>query len=210
MRDWDASFAELRGVHGSGPGMHKIPNDLARYQWIIDKVKPDVVVECGLYYGGSLLWFAERVPFVISVELNGPWIEDFKTNVHGLGTQPENSLIIEGNSHDVFEQVKEAIPADAKTIMVSLDSDHGTATVLGEMRLYSQLVTPGSYMVVEDGILEEFPENWFDGSPVQAIGEFFKENDDFVVDTELEDMYPTTFHVLGWLRRKDDNSEGAV
>jgi cephalosporin hydroxylase len=205
MRDWDASFELLKSVHGSGPGMHKIDSDLARYQWIIDKVKPDIVVETGLYYGGSLLWFAERVPYVISVELDPKLISDFKNNVHGLGEQPENAIIIEGNSLEAFDRVAVLIPWKEK-VMVSLDSDHGTDTVLGEMRLYSKLVTPGSYMVVEDGILEEYPGNWFDGSPIQAIGKFFKENDEFEVDEELEDMYPTTFHPLGWLRRKSSST----
>lgn len=207
MIDREGSIAGLRAIWNRGPGMHKNPEDLVRYQRVINRVKPKVVVETGLYYGGSQLWFAERVPHVINVELNTETTADYRANRHGLGFPPANGHIVEGNSHEVFDEVAALTKelAGDGPVMVVLDSDHGTNTVYGEMVRYGQLVTPGSYMIVEDGILHYLPVgpflvgNWFDGDPVIAIERYLAEQCDFVLDEELEDMLPTTQHPMGWL-----------
>src|ERR1700693_2995565 len=107
MIDVDASIADLRAVWGQGAGIHKRPNDLARYELLIERVRPSVVVETGLYYGGSQLWFAQRVPHVINVEINPTSIWRYRNNWHGLGNVPSNGHIVEGHSHHVYEQVAE-------------------------------------------------------------------------------------------------------
>src|SRR5665213_3156427 len=187
MIDKAASLHELeQGILTRGPGIHKTDADLARYQWIIDTVNPTVVIETGLYYGGSLLWFAERVHRVVTVENDTKRIAEFIDNEHHLGEHPSNALIITGNSHEVFGQVALLLrPSDI--VMVSLDSDHDTETVYGEMIRYGKLVTPGSYMVAEDAILEDWPVSPFTGSPLHAINRYLAEHDDFEVDSELED-----------------------
>jgi cephalosporin hydroxylase len=201
MIDKEASLHELEWeILCRGPGMHKTDSDIARYQWILDTVNPTVVIETGLYYGGSLLWFAERVPRVITVEIDTQRIAEFETGKHKLGACPPNATIIAGNSHEVFGQVALLVrPSDI--VMVSLDSDHDADTVYGEMIRYGKLVTPGSYMVTEDAILEDWPVSPFPTSPLLAINRYLAEHDDFEVDSELEDRWPTTQNPMGWLRR---------
>lgn len=214
MIDVDASIAELRQVWGQGPGMHKRPADLDRYEWIIDNIQPQVVVETGLYYGGSQLWFAERVPHVINVELNSETTRDYRNNRHGLGYPPPNGHIVEGHSFDVFPQVAAlaAELAGGGPIMVILDSDHDTLTVFGEAVRYGTLVTPGSYLVIEDGLLHYLPSqdngkfmigNWYVGDPKQATERYLElYGDDWEVDTDLENMSPVSMSPGGWLRRR--------
>lgn len=210
MRDVGASLAALRKIWYAGPGTHKTPDDLARYETLIARVQPTVLVETGLYYGGSARWFAQRVPHVISVEVNASSIEEYHADAYGLGPPAENGLVICGNSHDVYPEVARHadLMAQDGPVMVVLDSDHDTETVYGEMTRYGALVTPGSYMVVEDGILASLPKgprpqgNWFDGDPLQAIERFLAQTDRWIVDDEIEDLYPTTQSPKGWLRRR--------
>lgn len=191
--------------------MHKTPDDLARYELLIDRLHPEVIVETGLYYGGSHIWFAERVPHVISVEHNEETTAGFLRNEWGLGEPPDNGSVILGDSIARFgdvEHLARRLAGDGP-ILVILDSDHGTEHVWNEIVRYHTLVTCGSYLVVEDGILHHigpgpFKEgNWFDGDPLIAIERFLDaQPDQWDVDLELEDMFPTTQHPSGWLRRR--------
>lgn len=204
--------------------MHKRPSDLLRYEHLIARVKPAVVVETGLYYGGSQLWFAERVPFHIAIELpdtvrdkDNQTTRDYRLNRHGLGFPPDNGFVVEGHSHLVADQVYELVRQLARgdPVLVVLDSDHGTDNVYGEALRYCDLVTPGSYMVVEDTLLHHLPQkfgagfqgsntphNWFDGDPLVAAQKFLSEYREFSPDDQLEGMFPTSQHPGGWLRRR--------
>lgn len=223
MVDIEASIQELRKIWGQGPGIHKRPSDLLRYEHIIAQVKPAVVVETGLYYGGSQLWFSERVPYHIAVELpdscrdeRNQTTKDYRANRHGLGNPPVNGFVMEGHSHCVLGQVYELahMLADGDPILVVLDSEHSTKNVYGEAVRYCSLVTPGSYMVVEDTLLHHLPHklgakfqgthtphNWFDGDPWIAVQRFLERHPEFAVDVQVEEMFPTTQHPGGWLRR---------
>ena len=59
--------------------------------------------------------------------------------------------------------------------MVSLDSDHSMRHVLKEMELYSQFVSIGNYMVVEDTGIRGL-------GPGKAVSEFLRSRKDFVRD----------------------------
>src|SRR5579875_2819319 len=194
MIDHEGSLAELIEICKLTSGMIKTPADLARYQWIIDTVKPKVVVECGFAFGGSARWFAERVDRVISIDSNAEYLA-------AAADLPENVTTLCGTSIEVFDTVAQHVADLPGPVMVTLDSDHGRPTVLAEMRLYGQLVTPNSYMVVEDGIFHYYALNWYEGDPLQAIQQFLREGSDVHPDMRLENALPTTQNPLGWLVR---------
>ena len=57
--------------------------------------------------------------------------------------------------------------------MFIFDSDHTREHVLREMLLYADLVTPGSYMIVEDGNIHDHPVYVdFGPGPQEVIEEF--------------------------------------
>ena len=70
--------------------------------------------------------------------------------------------MIEGSSTDraVAQQVHDLV-GDAKTVLVALDSNHTHDHVLKELKLYSSLVTKGSYLVIFDTIIEDMPDDFF-------------------------------------------------
>ena len=83
--------------------------------------------------------------------------------------------------------------------MVVLDSNHEKAHVLAELNLYSPLVTPGSYLIVEDtGIREMNPH--IQAGPREALEAFLPEHPDFVPDVSRE-KFLISFNQGGYLRR---------
>ncbi len=74
--------------------------------------------------------------------------------------------MIEGSSIalEVVDQARQ-VATDHERIMVCLDSMHTHEHVLAELEAYASLVTPGSYCVVFDTIIEDMPENTFPDRP---------------------------------------------
>jgi cephalosporin hydroxylase len=92
--------------------------------------------------------------------------------------------------------------AEGKPTMVVLDSDHSAAHVLAELRAYAPLVTPGCYLIVEDGNVNGHPvEPSFGPGPWEATKQFLAESNVFDVDRERE-KYLLTFNPTGYLRRR--------
>ncbi|MBC8924471.1 cephalosporin hydroxylase, partial [Escherichia coli] len=54
---------------------------------------------------------------------------------------------------------------DGARVMAILDLTHTHSHVLRELECYAPLVTPGSYAIVMDTIMEYLPESMFDGKP---------------------------------------------
>jgi cephalosporin hydroxylase len=90
---------------------------------------------------------------------------------------------------------------NARTI-INLDSDHSMRHVLNELRAYAPMVSPGSYIAVEDTHLDGVPTHPEQGpGPMAAVLQFLSENHDFEQDFSREAMVMTSYPG-GWLRRK--------
>jgi cephalosporin hydroxylase len=100
--------------------------------------------------------------------------------------------LLEGSSTDVtiFEKVKSLIKPNIK-IMLILDSNHTHEHVYNELNLYSPLVSPGQYIIVEDTLVEHIPHQthrqrpWGHGNnPYTAVKQFLLENKNFSNDNK--------------------------
>ncbi len=175
----------------------KCPLDMWIYQEIIHEIKPDIIIETGTRYGGSALYMAGLLDAlgngkVISVDTVK---EDF----------PKHDRIeyICGSSASlmILNMIKNKIkPTDR--VLVILDSDHSRKHVSEEMKLYSELVTNGSYMIVEDSNIGGNPVAIKDegNSPMDSIIDFLKVNQDFVIDDSREKLF-LTFNPKGYLKK---------
>lgn len=187
--DVDASLAATSRQNAGGAV--KVAEDLERYEAVIATTKPEVIVECGTWLGGSAVWFAERVPSVITVDVEPqprPTSPPTITWMVGDSTHPDMVAMIAG------------LLGDRRT-MVVLDSAHDAAHVRREIELYGPLVTPGCYLVVEDGIARWMHEA-YSGSPLDAIEHALVGSDDWERDTAIEAMHPVSMHPAGWWIRK--------
>lgn len=175
----------------------KNPLDLWIYQEIIYEVKPDIIIECGTARGGSALYFANLLDLLNNGRVITIDIED-------LGNLPKHSRIIylkgSSTSREIFDKVKNLIKENDK-VLVSLDSDHHKQHVLKELNLYNELVSKGSYIVVEDTNINGHPVYIAHGEgPMEAVNEFLKNNNDFIVDQSRE-KYFLTFNPNGYLKK---------
>jgi cephalosporin hydroxylase len=191
---FDGTWADTRWL---GAPAKKCPLDLWIYQEIMAELRPDVIVECGTADGGSALFLAS-----ICELLGGGTVVSI--DIEERPGRPQHARIryLTGSStsEEIVDDVRRRV-ADASTVMVILDSDHSKGHVLEELRLYSPLVTPGSYVIVEDTNLNGHPvEPEFGPGPMEALEEFLQESDDFAVDDRGAKFY-LTFNPRGYLRR---------
>ena len=168
----------------------KCPLDLWIYQEIIFQLRPDLIVETGTNKGGSALFMANMCDLldhgeVVTVDIV-PVPDDIKpehrriTYLTGSSTSPE-----------ILNQVQER-RKKADSCLVILDSDHSKSHVLNELRLYSSLVSKGSYLIVEDTNLNGHPVlKHFGPGPWKAVEEFLAGNSDFLPDESMEKFYMT-------------------
>lgn len=179
-----------------GVKVWKCPLDLWVYQELLYRIRPDLVVETGTYKGGSAYFMAGIFDLmghgrVLTIDID----EDCDRPEH------ERIEYLTGSSMDpsVLARVREA--ARAQTVMVILDSDHHRDHVLAELREYSKIVTPDSYLIVEDTNINGHPVRAEYGpGPREAVEIFLAHTRDFVPDGMCE-KFLLTWNAGGYLRR---------
>jgi cephalosporin hydroxylase len=169
----------------------QLPEDMIRLQEVIYTVRPDVIVETGVAHGGSLVFYASLCKATERGRVVGVDIEIRPHNRAAIEAHPLSPFItlIEGSSTDpaVVERVRAQVRPGEKTIVL-LDSCHTKEHVLDELNAYSPLVTPGSYIVAMDGIMEQVAgaprtqPDWSWNNPRRAALEFVGSNPDFAIE----------------------------
>jgi cephalosporin hydroxylase len=167
------------------------PEDMVMLQELVWKVRPDVIIECGVAHGGSLVLFASILELLGKGHAIGVDVEIRKYNRLALQSHPlsRRFTLLEGSSVDpaTVAKVRTMIRPEDR-VLVSLDSNHSAAHVREELGLYSPFVSPGSYLVVFDGVMQVVADSpggspdWDHDNPWQAVEGFLAENPDFAVD----------------------------
>jgi cephalosporin hydroxylase len=181
-----------------GTPILKFPGDMWVYQEMLYELRPDWIIETGTYSGGSAHFMASICDLVghghiVTVDLeaqpNLPQHERI-TYVTGSSTAPE-----------IVGRVSE-LTAGASTRLVILDSDHSYEHVRDELTIYSDLVTLGSYLIVEDTNLAGHPVTAGDMTrgPYEAVDEFLSVDTRFTRDRSRE-KFMVTFNPGGFLKR---------
>lgn len=188
----------------------QLPQDMVAMQELIWKIKPDLIIECGIAHGGSIIYYASMMELVGHGEVLGIDLDIRAHNREAIESHPmfKRISMIQGSSIDpaVVERVKAL--AEGKKVIVVLDSNHTHEHVLAELRAYAPLVSQGSYCVVMDTVVEDMPEDAFPDrpwgvgdNPRTAVWAYLKETEDFVIDAEVHDKLLITVARDGYLRR---------
>lgn len=203
------------------------PQDIVAMQEIIWAVKPDLIIETGIAHGGSLIFSASMLALLDITEaiqvkqtldpsrsrrkVLGIDIDIRAHNRKAIESHPMSSRIemIEGSSiaQDVVDQVHEAAK-DFERILVCLDSMHTQDHVLAELEAYAPLVTPGSYCVVFDTLIEDMPSDMFPdrpwgpgNNPKTAVHQFLKTHLEFEINKEIDHKLLISVAPDGYLKR---------
>ncbi len=177
----------------------KNPLDLWVAQEIIWDMKPTLIIETGTAFGGSALYYARQLDRV-----GEGMVVTVDKEPHPHVPQHARITYVQGSSTDL--EIWKALRACASThprVMVVLDSDHAKDHVLVELELYSQLVTLGQFLVVEDTNINGRPVDidWKGGpGPGPAVDEWLPEHPEYE-QAIMAERYLMTFHT--WLRRID-------
>lgn len=195
----------------------QLPEDMIRAQEAIFRVKPDVIIETGIAHGGSLVYSASLCKMMGKGRVIGVDIEIRPHNRKAIEEHPLKSMItlIEGSSTapEIVAKVQTLVKP-GETVLVFLDSDHSKAHVTAELAAYAPMVTPGSYIVATDGVmewLEDAPrgkKGWAKDNPSEAAREFAAAHPEFTLgDPEWPFNESTlkegvTHWPDAWLRRR--------
>ncbi len=212
-RQWfDRSIQHGYSYHFRWMGLPVIqyPQDMIAMQELIWRIQPDVIVECGVARGGSIVYYASLLQMVgrggrvigIDIDIREP-------NRKALEAHPmaKHFRLVEGSSiaADTLALVRAQIRSD-ETVLVVLDSNHTHDHVLRELELYSPLVRKGSYVVVFDTVIELIDAS-FDDRPwghgnnaLTAARAFLATNPRFEIDHRIHDKLQITVAPYGYLR----------
>jgi cephalosporin hydroxylase len=189
----------------------QLPQDMMAMQEIIWQVKPDLVIECGIAHGGSIIYYASLLELQGHGEVLGIDL-DIRPHNRGSDRKPPD-----GQAHQDDRRFEHR-PGHRRSGAGCgqgqeghsgvLDSNHTHDHVLEELRLYAPLVSVDSYCVVMDTVVEDMPADFFPDrpwgpgdNPKTAVWKYLEENQDFEIDQQLQNKLLITVAPDGYLRR---------
>jgi cephalosporin hydroxylase len=169
---------------------------------IVWDVKPDVILECGTFKGGSaLLWamFLEHVNpkgRVITIDLQP---QAWEARSRKLAIERVDFLYGSSTAPEIVAQVRERV--QGKRVLAILDSSHTRDHVFAELSAYADMIEAGSYIIVQDGAVCGHPvEAEPCPGPYEAVEDFLAQDDRFAAVREHE-RHLMTSNTLGYLKR---------
>jgi cephalosporin hydroxylase len=178
-----------------GQPVNAAPTDLIVYQELLAEVRPDWIIETAT--GGGRAFFLASIcdllehGHVISVS-DDP------------GARPEHARLtrIDGPPHELetTARVRE-LTGDSPHALVLLGSNSGAPRIVQEFSELAPLVPVGSYVIVENTIVNGRPV-WpgYGPGPAEAVRRILALHGGFVQDTSWE-KHALTFNPGGFLRR---------
>ena len=177
---WNSTI--WKGVRWMGAPIQQWPTDLVILQELIHRNRPRVIIEAGVFLGGSSVFYASMLELmkidgrVISLDIQIH--PEARANV-GESIYEDRITLIECDSKapQTHKVLREMI-GDEKNVMVCLDSDHSYAHTLGELRAFAPYVPVGGYMIMFDTVCEWLADvpngdpSWAEDNPMRAVRDF--------------------------------------
>lgn len=200
----------------AGVPFSKFPEDLRVYEHLLWADMPNVVIEVGTHLGASALWFRDRLrtlvdyglisrSLVVTIDIEAerarPYLDRADSNWE------DDIILMSGDVCDenLHARVAELLPTNARCFLVE-DSAHVYATTMGALTSFASFVSPGGFVVIEDGCVDIQAMRLVDGWPegvLPAVHDWLAmaSGATFVVRRDLE-FYGMTCHPGGLLQRR--------
>ena len=204
------SLAYYQSFRWMGLPVLQIPSDLMRLQEVVHKIRPDVIVETGVFHGGSLLFHATLCQAlgkgrVIGIDKH---IDAGVRDAIGKHILAPRISLVEGDSTsgEVVDAVARMIQP-GETVLVILDSCHTKDHVARELACYSRFVTRGSFIIAADGIMRDLSDvpggqsEWTSDNPFAAANDFAAGHPEFRQQERSDLAASVTYWPGAWLQR---------
>jgi cephalosporin hydroxylase len=176
------------------------PTDLHVYQELVAEVRPDWVIETGTREGGRALFFAN----LFDVLGHGQVVSIDNRDTPDLPQHPRITYV-HGRAHDddVVAEVRRIVGTDGPdaNALVVLGTRGAQRRMHREFEVYADFVSVGSYVVMENTVLNGYPVEASNGpGPFEANRRILNLRGDFASDTTRE-RHGLTFNPGGFLKR---------
>jgi cephalosporin hydroxylase len=206
----------------AGVPMSKFPEDLRVYEHLLWLSWPNTVIEIGTHFGGSALWFRDRLRALqtyrrVGGRINVISVDTDQSNARSAvaAADPHHAdsvTLIEADTRDpeTAERVAALLEPDARCLVVE-DSAHDYESTAASLRSFSCFVPPGGFLVVEDGCVDidamRISADWPRGV-LPALHDWLGTADGgaFRMRRDLE-LYGISCHPEGYLERRSDGIE---
>ncbi len=199
----------------AGVSLSKFPEDLRTYEHILWAQRPNVVIELGVWFGASALWFRDRLRtlseygridefLVIGIDVELTKAEAALDGADPSWKQHIRLLAADVCDPELPDRVAAMLPPAARCFVIE-DSAHTYETTAAALAGFARFVPAGGFMMVEDGAVDieemRLHDHWPDGV-LPALTDWLATpaGADFRVRRDLE-VYGVTGHPGGLIQR---------
>ena len=180
--------------------MIKNPFDLIVYEEMLWELKPTVIIEIGNAFGGFSLWLYDRMKLI---GIDGKFItidlaSSADISLSRFKSDRFISIVGDCNNPMTVDIVKSYI-GQGDTVLIIEDSAHTFDNTFKALENYKDIVTVGSYFIIEDGICDLLDLGIKPG-PMSAVERWISGNPNYKIDRDRE-RYIITYNPKGYLKR---------
>jgi cephalosporin hydroxylase/predicted O-methyltransferase YrrM len=185
-----------RDTRWLGQPIAAAPGDLLVYQELVASVRPDWIIQTGTTGGGRALYIASICDLIGHGSVISVSDEKCERPEH-----PRVAYIDAPPHEDASASRVRDLTGESPHAMVLLGSTNGAVRLVQEFNLFAPFVPVGSYVIVENTIVNGHPV-WpgYGPGPAEAVKRILAVHGDFVQDTSWE-KHALTFNPGGFLRR---------
>lgn len=197
----------------NGETIIQTPDDIMNTIKILFETKPEIIIEVGVAWAGSILMYetlSKSIPIKKIIGIDTFLPKDLKERIKKKSKNSKKITLIEGSSVDekVVKRLKKLVKS-GKSFFIHLDSNHTSEHVYKELLIYTKFLKPKNYLIVGDTVLNFIPNQkhrprpWNkNNNPYTALRKFLKKNKLFKIDKKLNYSQLLTNQPLGYIHKK--------